>query len=136
MKTMKPMNYFKAIEHVRNKLDKKAQKYLDTLPFMANDDVLDRLWEIANTEFDKVGRSWDRCDEIPEWASSFLDGWQPYGTPRNGSLFFSLGWSVQSQDAHLRNLLERAEGREAKELPFGILANEKTVAKLAGLKPD
>jgi len=128
------MNCFAAISFRCQQIDALAQAYLDKLEFMSNDAVLERLFEIAKKMFkEKCNDDWNQCDKIPDWASNFLEGWTPYAPSRNGSLYYSLGVSVVSTDAHLRNLLERAEGRETKELDFPILAERKIVDKLSGL---
>jgi len=127
------MGYFEAITYRVSEIDKMAQAYLDKFEFLSNEDILQRLWEIANNEFDKIGRDWNKIDLIPEWIGDFLDGWIPYAPSKNGSLYYSMGYSVISADAHLRNLLERAEGRERNELDFGVLAEKEIVNKLSGL---
>jgi len=119
------MNYFEAIRVEGERLDKLGTAYLKNLPFMSNATVLERLWNKANALLQSEG--WD---DLPDWASCILDGGAPYGTPKNGSLYYALGFSPVSNDAHLRNLLERVEGRETKELRFPILADKKRVNKL------
>jgi len=128
------MNYFAAISFRCQQIDALAQAYLDKHSFMSNDDILQRLWKIAQTLFkEKCDKKWENIDKIPEWAGNFLDGWIPYAPSRNGSLYHSLGVSVVSTDAHLRNLLEIAEGRETEELDFPILVEHHIVDKLSGL---
>ena len=69
----------------------------------------ERIHKAAFELFKISGENWDA---IPDWAATVVEGGMPYyGVPRNGSLKFTLGFSVVSQEAHLRNLLERAEGR-------------------------
>jgi hypothetical protein len=131
--TKESMHYFEAITFRCNQIDELAQAYLDKFEFMSNDDILERLWKIANDRFDTIGRDWNKIHLIPEWMGDFLDGWTPYAPSKNGSLYYSLGYSAISADAHLRNLLERAEGRETKKLDFPILAEKKVVNKLSGL---
>lgn len=125
------MNYFEALSAECDKLTEKANEYLSRLPFMPNDKVAERLWEIAIEIGKKNGLKTEEnylvfkdlnWEILPEWVANTLDGWLPYGDiPRNGSLHFSLGFSSASQDAHLRNLLEIAEGRETNELDFPVV---------------
>lgn len=122
------MDYFKAISFRASQLDDLANAYLSKLPFLSNDQVLEKLWSKAKEIWKQNGSDFN--GKSPEWVENWMDGWIPYSTPQNGSLYFSLGWSVASQDAHLRNLLERAEGRETKELDFAILAEKEIVDKL------
>jgi hypothetical protein len=132
--TKQPMNYFAAISFRCNQLDEMGQKYLDKFEFLSNDAILNRLWKIAQKLFkDKCNEDWAQIDKIPDWAGNYLDGWIPYAPSRNGSLFYSMGYSVVSCDAHLRNLLERAEGREKNELDFPVVVEHDIVDKLSGL---
>lgn len=129
------MNYFDAIDFRVNQLNELGQKYLNKFTFMSNDEILARLWEIADKLFDeKSGRDWNKCHLIPEWAINFLDGWTPYLPPDRGSLYSLLAFAMVSNDAHLRNLLERAENREKNELNFPVFAEKEIVEKLAGMK--
>lgn len=130
------MNYFDAISHRAAQLDELGQNYLNKFEFLSNDEILTRLWKIANDKFDSIGRDWNKIDSIPEWMGSFLDGRTPYSPSNNGSLYYSLGYSVISADAHLRNLLERAEGREIKELDFPCLAEKEIVDSLTDKDPE
>ena len=123
------MDYFKAISFRASQLDDLANAYLSNLPFLSNEQVLERLWVKAKEIWNQNGGDFN--GKSPEWVENWMDGWQPCSTPQNGSIYFSLGWSVASQDAHLRNLLERAEGREIKELDFAILAEKEIVDKLS-----
>lgn len=122
------MNYFEAISFRCSQIDDLASNYLSRLPFLSNEEVLDRLWVKACEIWESNGKEFNQ--KSPEWVENWMDGWPPYSTPNNGSLYFSLGWSLVSQDAHLRNLLERAEGREKEELNFPILAEKEVVDKL------
>lgn len=115
------MNYFSAIKKRADELNLMGEDYLDKLPFMNNEEICQRLWEIA-WEIEKSDQ------ENPEWVDMTLDGFIPYSSiPRNGSLYFSLGRAVVAQDALLRNLLEVAEGRETKELSFNFIAEKEVV---------
>ena len=94
------MNYFEAISHRADELNVEGQSYLDRLPFMDNEAVCERLYELA-VEID------EQPGENPDWVDSTLDGHIPFGSvPRNGSLFFTMGFAVSANDARLRNLLE------------------------------
>lgn len=124
------MNYFSAISKRCEELDKLGKAYLDKFEFIPNSDILARLWEIA---FDLYKKNGEQFEGLPAWAANFIDGHPPFAPGRNGSLYLSLGTSVISRDAHLRNLLERVEGRETNELDFEIVANHSIVDKYAGL---
>jgi len=123
------MNYFSAIAKRAEELNALGQEYLDKLPFMSNDDICQRLWDIA-WEIDASDQ------ENPDWVWSTVDGGIPYGSvPRNGSLYFSLGWAPVANDACLRNLLEVAEGRETKELDLATIAEKEIVESYCNLTP-
>ena len=112
---------FTWIKDEGNKLDILGKAYLDKFDFIANDDMAQRLAEISWRLFEESGKDWD---SIPWWAANIQDGWMPfYHPPKNGSLHYSLGFSMVSQEAHLRNLLEIAEGREKKELDFPLICD-------------
>jgi hypothetical protein len=114
------MSYFEELIAAEQVITKKANDYLDKLPFMSNDEVMEKLHKIAWKLFRDKNENFDA---IPDWAATIVDGWMPYVSSRpNGSLNYTLGFSVASQDAHLRNLLEIAEGREEKELDFDVVA--------------
>jgi len=115
------MHYFEAIKHRADELNLQGRQYLDRLPFMHNEAVCERLWEIAQAIDAAPG-------ENPDWVDSAMDGWIPFSTlPRNGSLYFALGYAMVAQDARLRNLLEVAEGRETEELDLATLAEQEIV---------
>jgi hypothetical protein len=122
--------YFKAIEIRIAEIDRLAEDYLNKFEFIPNPDIINRLFDIATNLFEKSGKNWNA---IPEWAANMLDGWIPYAPSKNGSLYYALGWSCLSADAHLRNLLERVEGREINELDFPVLAEKEVVNQLCGL---
>lgn len=136
--TTEPMNYFAAIVFRVNQIDELAQTYLDKFEFMSNDQVMDRLWIFAKQEWkDKCNSDWETFNEnpncVPDWISNWMDGWVPFAPPSLGSLYDSLAYSTVSMDAHMRNLLERCEGRETKALDFPIMAENHIVNKLSGL---
>lgn len=115
------MNYFDAISKRAAELDAIGQGYLDKLPFMSNGDVIKRLFEIA-FEIDRSDQ------ENPEWVDEAIDGFLPYSrVPKNGSIYFSLGWACTANDACLRNMLEVAEGRETDTLNLMTLAEKEIV---------
>lgn len=113
------MNYIQELMTGCEELDRKGQAYLDGLPFLPNDEVKQRIFVKARELFDAANEDWDA---VPEWVAQTMDGHMPYSViPRNGSLYFSLAFSIVSMEAHLRNLLERVEGRETKELDFPVI---------------
>jgi hypothetical protein len=114
------MSYFDELAEAATRLDEQGQKYLDGLPFVPNDECAKRIYVAAERVFQKAQEDWDA---VPEWVAAVMDGWMPYyHERRNGSLNHLLGSSVVSRDAHLRNLLEIAEGRTAIELDFPVTA--------------
>ena len=122
------MDYFSAIKRRADELNEEGKKYLSNLPFMSNQDVLDKLWKIANEkyDYDRWCKSFDNC---PWWVDAIFDGLAPYGECNNGSLYYMLGRAVVAEDALLRNLLEIAEGRESKELELCCVAEKEIVDK-------
>lgn len=127
------MNYFQAIAFRVEQIDELANAYLKKFEFLPNDQIMDRIHAAAYKIFKDKNEDWGA---VPDWVSSTMDGWMPY-TPgsRNGSLYHSIALSLPSQDAHLRNLLEIAEGRETKELDFPIMAEEDIVWNLTDKEP-
>lgn len=117
------MSYFADLVSECEVLDMLAQKYLDQFEFMSTDDMCERIyskcWEIFkdhDEEFGVVSEIYR--DEL----ENVVDGYMPYlaYALKPGSIKKSLGLSLISVDAHLRNLLERLEGRTEKRLEFGI----------------
>ena len=126
------LNYFTALTEECEVLNKKARAYLDTLPFISNQECMNRIFKRAAEIFEEANEDWGA---VPEWVADTMDGWMPYsGVPQNGSMYFSLGFSPVSLDAHLRNLLEIAEGRETKELDFDIVVNKDEFHRKIGLE--
>jgi hypothetical protein len=116
------MNYFADLRKKREKLDRIAEAYLDTLPFLSNEKIMERIYRKASEIFEQSGRDWEN---VPEWVADTMDGWMPFASiPENGSLNFALGFSMIAQDARLRNMLEIAEGREPENcmLKFSTIA--------------
>jgi hypothetical protein len=119
------MNYLDAITKRAEELDVLAREYLDSLEFIDNQEVMNRIFSAAERIFKQNNEDWDK---IPEWAASTLDYHIPFSKiPSNGSLYFMMGFSSISMDAHLRNLLEIAEGRTEKELDFEVIADKSIV---------
>lgn len=126
------MNYFKALTEECEKLDDLGQKYLDKFEFLPNDQIAERIFRVAKRLLQEANDDWNK---IPEWAAMCLDYGVPYTQrSKNGSIFYALGFSCVSQDAHLRNLLEIAEGRETKELDFPVVVNKKEFDEKMGLE--
>ncbi len=122
------MNPFERISEEAEKLTEKANKYLDGLEFLTNGAVCKRIYKAAKIIFERNNEDWDK---VPEWVADTMDGWIPYSKiPHNGSINFVLSFSSAAQDAHLRNLLERVEGRETKELDFGVCVPKKVIDKI------
>jgi len=114
------MNLFDQIRKEAEELDRKAKEYLDSVPFMSTDRCMRKIYIKAKQIFDESGEDWEN---IPEWVALTMDGWMPYSTiPNNGSIGFSLGFSVLAMEANLRHLVEIAEGRTDKELDLDVLA--------------
>lgn len=127
------MDYFTAISHRCNQLTEISQAYLDKLPFIPNDEVMERIWNAAQKYEAELDADID-WDSVPEWAARTLDGWMPYSQePRNGSIYFALGYSVVAQEANLRRLLEYVEGGTDTFEPTTCLAEEEIVKELCQL---
>lgn len=123
------MNYFQAIAARAEQLDELGRKYLDSLPFLPNDEVIQRIFVRAKQIFEEAEEDWEA---VPDWVASTMDGWMPYATlPNNGSIYYSLGYSVVAHDAHLRNFLEIAEGRTDQRLDFPCLAEKEKVEEMS-----
>lgn len=133
MKTeKKESNIFVRIAEGAEEITCKAEAYLEGKEFLANDDVRDRIWQASLKLFEQHGGSFSGkerylsyenldWDALPWWAAQTLDGWMPYSQPpTKASLGHLLGYSPESQDAHLRNIMEIAEGRETDELDFPV----------------
>ena len=129
-------NLFARLAAGAEDLDRKAEAYLSDKEFIPSPDVAERIWQASLRLFKKHGgtcsdKGYMRFaeldwDALPWWAAQTLDGWMPYsGPPRNGSLGTLLGYSAASLDAHLRNIMEIAEGRETEELYFPVTFTEK-----------
>lgn len=121
------MKYFSAIVKRANELEELGKEYLSPLPFIPNEDVGDRIYNAVLKIWDKT----EDKDSLPDWIhTAYYDGYIPYGIEcRNGSIYYSLGFSPTAKDAKLRNLLEIVEGREEKELDFSCVAEKEIVEK-------
>ncbi len=110
---------FKQVTEACNELDRKGQVYLDSLPFISNDESIDRIFNRARAIFTEANEDFDT---VPEWVAQTMDYYIPYAIPGSsgGSIMAAMAHSITSQDAHLRNLLEIAEGRTSKELDFPV----------------
>lgn len=120
------MNYFSKISEGCDKLTEIGQTYLDSLPFIPSGEAAERIWNKARSIFDSLGgdeKAWED-ENLPQWVADTMDWAVPYTQiPRNGSLHYSLGWSVVAQEANLRALLEYVEGREPEQRKFQMLAD-------------
>lgn len=127
------MKYFSAIKKRADELNVAGQAYLDKLPFMSNDDVAERLYKKAQEIFKQQTKQWGTLgawEHVPDWVADIMDGYIPYYyIPRNGSIYFSLGFAQTAQDALLRNSLEYAEGREKFLLELPCVAEKEVVEK-------
>lgn len=114
------MDYFEEIRKSVEEIDKLANAYLDKFEFISNEEMGDRIHAAAYKIFKGANEDWN---SIPDWVASCMDFHVPYmSVSQNGSIFYALAFSCTSRDAHLRNLLEIAEGREEKELDFPVVA--------------
>lgn len=118
------MGFFSDLSKRCDQLSEVAQKYLDTLPFISSEECTKRIWNWAWEQVDKDDRGDVIFNEKHDFAEQIIDGGVPYSEqPSNGSLHYSLGWSVTAQDANLRSLLEFVEGRQNEWIKFKCLAD-------------
>ncbi len=122
------MNYFKAILKRCEEIDALAEKWLSKFDFIDSPTLCQSIYDKAWDIFEEANEDWDA---VPEWVAEVVDGHIPYaGIPENGSLFYSLGFSVISQDAHLRHFYEtNVLGKSIVDLSFPVLAEEEIVMK-------
>jgi hypothetical protein len=112
-------NCFSYLKHFVAEMDKAAQEYLDQFEFVPSDKIADAIWKLVQDAFTAVDDDWDK---VPDWAADLMDCGVPYcGPSRDGSLWYSLGLSVVSQDAHLRNLWENIKNDTNNILPFPVV---------------
>ena len=117
------MSYFQQISHRCTELSNIAQKYLDTLPFISSEECCKRIWNWACDQMDTDEQGNFIWNGKNGFAEEILDGgYLQAEPPHNGSLHYSLGWSIVAQDANLRSLLEFVEGRQTEWTKFQCLA--------------
>lgn len=118
------MGFFKSISDACEDLSQVAQGYLDTLPFIASEEVVQRVWNWACNQMDKDERDHFIFNGKNGLAEDIVDTGVPFSMqPTNGSLHYSLGWSIVAQEANLRSLLEYVEGRQQEWIKFKCLAD-------------
>lgn len=118
------MGYFKSISDRCELLTTEAQKYLDGLPFISNDECAERIVKWASGQVDRDERGYVIYNGKNEFAELILDAGVPYyDAPKNGSLHHTLGWSTTAQEANVRSILEYVEGRQEKWIKFRCLVN-------------
>jgi|LakMenE01Jun11ns_1017448.scaffolds.fasta_scaffold9939222_1 hypothetical protein len=120
------MGYLDELTKKAEVLDKLADCYLEQFDFMTTDAMCERIW---NKSWEIYKAHSEDVDLVPELyrdeVECVVDGTMPYlaSALKPGSLKKSLGLSMASVDAHLRNLLERLEGRTQQQLAFGFIAD-------------
>lgn len=127
------MNYFQAISKRCNELTEKANTYLEMFDDgLSNDEMIQKIFDksvILMNEAKERGE--DFWETLPDWATSSLDYAVPFSNiPINGSLYFSLGFSIAAFEANLRILYEYVmddskDGNE--ELEFFVALSEKDI---------
>jgi hypothetical protein len=118
------MSYFNLIVEECNKLNLKAQTYLDSLPFIDNDTLINKIWSWAWEQMDKDQNGYVIFNGKNSLAEEIIDEGVPYTKiPNNSSIHYSLGWAIVAQDANLRSLYEFIEGRQTEQLTFKMLAD-------------
>lgn len=117
------MNYFEKITSRCNELDKLGQDYLDQFDFIPSDKLAEAIAEKAYEIFKSKNKDWDKIDDL---TADILDNGVAFcGVPNNGSLYYAMGYSMVSQDAHLRNLYNNyVLGLNEGELDFPVLAEK------------
>jgi len=117
------MDYFRELTRRCDELGETAEAYLAELPDLGLSccEMAQRIWLIAQERLAAAPEGTDH----PWWVESISEGHMPFvGTPDRASLAVHMGFSIEAQEAHLRNLLEIAEGRAALDssLAFPIIA--------------
>ena len=116
------MGYFTDISNKCTELSKTAQVYLDKYDFISSQDCISRIWSWAWSNMDKDEDGNPIFNGKNELAEDIVDGGVPYSVPpKNGSIHYSLGWSIVAQEANLRSLLEFVEGRQKEWIKFQCL---------------
>jgi hypothetical protein len=114
--------FFQILSDKCTELSDIAQKYLDTMPFITNEECSNRIWSWACSQMDTDENGYFIFNGKNEFAEEIVDGGIPFAEPpRNGSLHYSLGWSITAQEANLRSLLEFLEGRQSEWVKFKCL---------------
>lgn len=121
------MGYLTDLVDECNKLSAIAQEYLaqfDDNKSMGDlaQDIWDKAWEKLGQQGFTEHNWWD-CED--DEVTHMIDiGDAPYATmPRNGSLRYTLGWSIVAQEANLRAFHEYfVNGKEL--IKFKMLAGE------------
>jgi len=117
------MDYFSKISERCNQLSHIGAAYMDKLPFIPTEDVVQKIWDWAWLQMDKDGDGnivWNGKNEL---AEDIIDSGVPFSeAPSNGSLHYTLGWSVVAQEANIRSLFEFIEGRQPEWIKFQCLA--------------
>jgi len=118
------MSYFKQISENCETLSDIADNYLKSLPYIDNDSCIKRIWDWACSQMESDGTGYFIFNGKNDFAEQIVDSGVPYSEiPTNGSLRYSLGWSVTAQEANLRSLLEFVEGRQSEWTLFECLAD-------------
>ena len=122
------VKYFSQLASEAENLSALAQKYLDQFQFMSTEDMMEKIYNNCWRIFKESGEDFEKIPEqFQDAVNCVIDGAMPYYTTamEPGSLNKTIGLSLVSVDAHLRNLLERLEGRTNEKLNFGIIAEVK-----------
>lgn len=109
-KIKKDENCFSYLPKLSNELTIYGNEYLERFnDGKSNADLIEDVWQVVSKFTDVEIESHPERDLIDE----ILDGWMPYTQiPRNGSLWFSLGFSVVAMEANLRMMREYFIGSE------------------------
>lgn len=115
------MNYFTELTERCSLLDERGREYLDTLPFMSNQDVVKAIWNFLNEKHLPDNKEYKDLDwnKLNELEAQIYDSGVPFSSiPKNGSLKFSMGFSVVAWEAKLRNVYEHlVNGAQILDLP-------------------
>jgi len=109
---------FSYLEKFVEEIDKAAEKFLSQFEFVPSDDMAQDIWSRAIALYKNNDESFDN---LPDWACDVLDCGVPYCGTNNGSLWYALGYSVISQDAHLRCFWENIKNDTNYILPFPVV---------------
>lgn len=111
---------FSYLEKFVEEIDAAANEYLDQFEFVPSDEIANDIWRLAWDTFKAHGEDWGKA---PSWACEIIDCGVPYcgDGHRDGSLWYALGLSLASQDAHLRCLWENLKNGTDHVLPFPVV---------------